>query len=52
MKLINEEGGRLQYAHDIIERDQANIVDIERLLFSLKRKCATKQMKINDFFKK
>jgi hypothetical protein len=40
------------YAHDITERDQANTVNIERLLFSLKRKGATKQMKINDFFKK
>jgi hypothetical protein len=39
------------YAHDIIERDQANIVNIERLLFSLKRKGGTKQMRINDFFK-
>jgi hypothetical protein len=26
------------YAHNITERDQANIVKIERLLFSLKRK--------------
>jgi hypothetical protein len=36
------------YAHDITERDQANTVDIESLLFDLKRKGATKQMKIND----
>jgi hypothetical protein len=40
------------YAHDITERDQANIVDIESLLFNLKKKGATKQMKINDFLKK
>jgi hypothetical protein len=40
------------YAHDITERDQANIVNIESLLFSLKWKGATKQMKINDFLKK
>jgi hypothetical protein len=40
------------YAHDITERDQANIVNIESLLFNLKRKGATKQTKINDFLKK
>jgi hypothetical protein len=40
------------YAHDITKRDQANIVNIESLLFKLKRKGATKQMKINDFLKK
>jgi hypothetical protein len=40
------------YAHDITDRYQANIVNIESLLFSLKRKGATKQMKINDFLKK
>jgi hypothetical protein len=40
------------YAHDITERDQANIVNIESLLFNLKRKGATKQMKITDFLKK
>jgi hypothetical protein len=40
------------YAHNITKRDQANIVNIERLLFSLKRKGATTQMRINDFFKK
>jgi hypothetical protein len=39
-------------AHDITSRDQANIVNTERLLFSLKRKGATKQMRINGFFKK
>jgi hypothetical protein len=39
------------YAH-ITKRDQANIVNIESLLFNLKRKGATKQMKINDFLKK
>jgi hypothetical protein len=37
---------------NITERDQANIVNIESLLFNLKRKGATKQTKINDFFKK
>jgi len=37
------------YALDITER---NIVKIESLLFSLKRKTATKQMKIRDIFKK
>jgi hypothetical protein len=37
------------YAHNITERDQANIVHIESLLFNLKWKGATKQMKINDF---
>jgi hypothetical protein len=40
------------YAHDITERDQANIVNIESLLFNLKRKGATKQMKIHNFLKK
>jgi hypothetical protein len=40
------------HAHDITERDQANIVNIESLLFNLKWKGATKQMKINDFLKK
>jgi hypothetical protein len=39
-------------AHDITERNQANIVNIESLLFKLKRKGATKHMKINDFLKK
>jgi hypothetical protein len=36
------------YAHYSTIRDQVNI-NIERLLFSLKRKGATKQMRINDF---
>jgi hypothetical protein len=27
------------YVHDVTERDQANTVNIERLLFSLKRRC-------------
>jgi hypothetical protein len=40
------------YAHDITERDQANIADIESLLFKLKKKGATKQMKSNYFLKK
>jgi hypothetical protein len=40
------------YAHDITERDQANIIIIESLLFNLKSKGATKQMKINEFLKK
>jgi hypothetical protein len=40
------------YAHNITERDQAHIVNIENLLFILKWKGATKQMKINDFLKK
>jgi hypothetical protein len=40
------------YAHDITERDQENIVNIESLLFNLKRKVAAKQMKITDFLKK
>jgi hypothetical protein len=39
------------YAHDITKRDQVNIVNIETL-FSLKRKSDTKQMRINEFFKK
>jgi hypothetical protein len=39
------------YAHDITERDQANIVNIESLLFNLKWKGPPKQMKINDFLK-
>jgi hypothetical protein len=39
------------YAH-ITERDQANIVNIVSLLFNLKRKGATKQMKNNYFLKK
>jgi hypothetical protein len=40
------------YAHDITERDQANIVNTESLLFKLKRKGSAKQLKINDFLKK
>jgi hypothetical protein len=40
------------YAHNITKRDQVNIVNIEWLLFSLKRKGATKQMSMNNFFKK
>jgi hypothetical protein len=40
------------YAHDITEGDQANIVNIESLLFNLKWKGSTKQMKINDFLKR
>jgi hypothetical protein len=40
------------YAHDITEGDQADIFNIESLLFKLKRNGATKQMKINDFLKK
>jgi hypothetical protein len=40
------------YTHDITKRDQANIVNIESLLFKLKRNGATKQMKISDFLKK
>jgi hypothetical protein len=39
------------YGQDIIIRDQVNVVNIERLLFSLKKNGATKQMWINDFFK-
>jgi hypothetical protein len=38
------------YAH-INERDQEKIVYTESLLFNLKGKGATKQMKINDFLK-
>jgi hypothetical protein len=30
------------YAHDTTERDQMNIIKIERLLFSMERKSATK----------
>jgi hypothetical protein len=39
-------------AHDITRREQVNIVEVERLLFSLKRKDATKQIRFNEFFKK
>jgi hypothetical protein len=42
----------LMYVHDITERDQANILNIGSLLFKLKGKGDTKQMKINDFLKK
>jgi hypothetical protein len=42
----------LMYAHNNTERDQANIINIESLLFNLKWKGSTKQMKINDFLKK
>jgi hypothetical protein len=42
----------VMYAHDITESDQANIVNIESLLFNLKWKGATKQIKINDYLKK
>lgn len=38
------------YAHEIADRDQVNIINIEKLLFSLKSKGASKQMKISDFF--
>jgi hypothetical protein len=41
----------LLYAH-ITKRDQANIMNTGNLLFGLKRKSATKEMKINDTFKK
>jgi hypothetical protein len=41
----------LMYAH-ITKRDQANIVNIESLLFNLKWKGSTKQMRINDFLQK
>jgi hypothetical protein len=40
------------YALNITRRDHVNIVNIERLSFSLKRIGATKQMRINYFFKK
>jgi hypothetical protein len=40
------------YAHDIIRRDQESIIINERSLSSLKRKGATKQLGINDLFKK
>jgi hypothetical protein len=40
------------YAHDITKRDQVNIVNIERSLFSLKRKGATKEIRIDDFLKR
>jgi hypothetical protein len=40
------------YADDIIDIDQADILSIESLLFSLKRKGATTQMKISDFLKR
>jgi hypothetical protein len=39
------------YTH-ITKRDQANTFNTERFLFSLKRKGATTQMRINDFFKR
>jgi hypothetical protein len=42
----------LVYVHDITESDQANIVNTGSLLFKLKGKGDTKQMKINDFLKK
>jgi hypothetical protein len=42
----------LMYVHDITERDQANIVNSGSLLFKLKGKGNTKQIKINDFLKK
>jgi hypothetical protein len=38
------------YVH-ITERNQANIIYVERLLSSLKKKSASKQMRINDVFK-
>jgi hypothetical protein len=39
-------------AQDITERDQANISNIESLLFNLKWKGAIKQIKINNFLQK
>jgi hypothetical protein len=42
----------LMYAQNITKEDQANIVNIEGSLFNLKWKGSTKQIKINDFFKK
>jgi hypothetical protein len=49
---VFESMGVFMYAHDITDRYQANIVNIESLLFSLKKKGATRQMKSNDFLKK
>jgi hypothetical protein len=40
------------YAHDITKRNQVNIINNEMLVFSFKGKGATKQMRINDFFKR
>jgi hypothetical protein len=40
------------YAHDLTERNQANIVNIGSLWLKLKRKGATKQMKIMTFLKR
>jgi hypothetical protein len=48
---VFESMSAFMYAHNITKRDQTNIVNIERLLFSLKRKGAAKQM-INEFLKK
>lgn len=39
------------YARDITEIDQTNIVNIESILFSLKRRGATNQMTISDCLK-
>jgi hypothetical protein len=49
---VSESMRAFMYAHDITKRDQANNVNIESLLFNLKWKGATKQMKINVFLKK
>jgi hypothetical protein len=49
---VFESMSAFMYVHDITKRDQANIVNIESLLFNLKWKGSTKQMKINDFLKK
>jgi hypothetical protein len=40
------------YAHNIIERDEEDILNKERALFGLKRKVLTKQLSIKDFFGK
>jgi hypothetical protein len=40
------------YAHDVNKIYQANIDRIESLLFSMKRKGATTQMKISEVLKK
>jgi hypothetical protein len=40
------------YGHNITKIEQANIVNTERLLFSLKMKGATKQIRINYLFLK
>jgi hypothetical protein len=40
------------YDHDITEKDQANIINIERLFLNLKRKGAPNKLRLMTFLRK